>query len=167
MIIAACTCVVAATLSAQDAPRTALMVGTGSRGGLGVLVPISNSVALRASASGSLSSSGGTDAWTAGVGLGGVFYLNTANALKPYVGPGIGFTYSRFSPTGAATKTPSGGVVFGGEYAISRQFGVFGEVGLSYARTTGTSRGPGNSIIDVIPSNFWSTTNGIGFLFHF
>jgi hypothetical protein len=56
-------------------------------------------------------------------------------------------------------------VVFGVEYAISSRFGAFGEVGLAYSRTNGTRLGPANTLVDIIPSNFWSITNGIGLLF--
>jgi hypothetical protein len=162
--IAGCACVAAGALSAQEAPRTALIVG--SRGP-GVLVPVSNSVALRASAAGSLSSFGDSDTWTASVGLSGVFYRNTVDALKAYVSPGIGFTYSRSSPGEAVSNTPNGSVVFGAEYAVSSRFGAFGEVGLVYSRTSGTRLGQNGVAIDFTPTNVWSTTNGIGLLFRF
>lgn len=157
-----CACLGAGTLTAQEAPRKALVLGLR---GPGIYLPISNSAALRAEAAVSYSSSGNFSNWAEGVALSGVFYLSTFDALRTYWGPRIGFTYS--APGGAHSQVASGSVYYGAEYSLSRRFGVFGEAGVTYARTTGTRLGPSGEQIPIEPGNSTSTFSGVGLLLHF
>jgi len=159
-----CICLFAGTLTAQEPLRKALVMGLH---GPGLYMPITSSAALRADGLVSVSSSGGNDVWTESLNLSGLFYLSTSDALKTYVGPRVGYTYSAPSSAPAHTGTVSGSVFFGTEYSLGRAFGVFGEMGLTFSRTTGARVGPANDAIALVPSNFASTFSGVGLLLHF
>jgi opacity protein-like surface antigen len=150
-------------LAAQDTNRVALVVGLH---GLGVLVPISSTTAVRLDGALSKTSTGDFHAWNESVGMSALFYLRSWDALRSFVGPRVSYSYS--SSTGGATaKTWTGQLFVGAEYALGRRFGVFGEAGLSYGRTTSTRVSPTNEIFPTTPSTSWSTMNGVGLLFRF
>jgi hypothetical protein len=158
-------CLIAGTASAQAETRKALIMGLH---GPGFQVPLSNSVALRADGSVSLSASQGIDNWTGNLGLSGVFYQSASSDLRTYVGPRIGYTYAAPSSGIAHTGTVSGSLFFGAEYSLGHRFGTFGEVGATYARTTGTRvNSQTNTAIDTPPINFASTFTGVGLLLKF
>ena len=160
-----CMCLFAEVLTAQEPLRKALVMGLH---GPGLYVPISSSAALRADAGVSVSATQGIDVWTGTVGVSGVFYESTSDALKTYVGPRIGYTYSAPSSGIAHTGTVAGSLFFGAEYSLSRRFGAFGEAGVTYTRTTGTRvNSQTNTAIDLAPSNSASTFTGVGLLLHF
>ena len=146
-------------LVAQDTSRVALVIGLH---GPGVLLPISSTTAFRLDGSVSRSGTSDVHVWNEGLGMSALFYLQRWDALRTFIGPRV--SYSVLSGTGT-TKTWSGQVFFGTEYALGRRFGVFGELGLSYARTTGTRVGIAGESIPVVPSTFWFTTSGVGLLF--
>lgn len=105
-------------------------------------------------------------AWTAGVGGSALWYVRTIERLRVYVSPRV--IYSRGSnrtepglqgSTGSnATTTDSRGFTgsgsIGAQYTPHDRFGLFGEVGVSYSRQTGDTRGI------VGPSE--STTSSVG-----
>ena len=159
-----CTCLAAGTLTAQEGPHKALVMGLN---GPGLYFPISNSAALRAEGAISYSSSGGLDNWTESLALSGMFFQSTSDALKMYLGPRVGFTH--YAPSGGAAheETLSGSLFFGTEYSLSGRFSVFGEAGLTYFRTTGSRLGVGNNTIQLNPTNSASIFNGVGVLLHF
>jgi hypothetical protein len=87
-----------------------------------------------------------SDTTALGVAISGLFYVARKDSLRPYVSPR--FTYSRTSVSGTTdngtiigpTTTDSvvssyaGSLSFGAQYSLGRRFGVFGELGGSYAR---------------------------------
>ena len=159
-----CICVAAARLTAQEAPRKALVMGLN---GPGLFVPISGSAALRAEGSVSHFWTGGTGNWIEGLALTGVVYVNTSDAVKMYVGPRVSFTYQATSGTNAHTQVLGGSLYFGAEHSLSSRFGVFGESGLTYARQSGNRLGQDNAAFPLPPSNTVSTFNGLGILLRF
>jgi hypothetical protein len=150
-------------LAAQDTNRVALVVGLH---GPGVLVPVSSTTAFRLDGAVSKTSTGDIDAWNETVGMSALFYLGSPDVLRSFIGPRVSYSYSSGSG-GATGKTWSGQLFFGAEYALGRRCGVFGEVGLSYARTTATRIGPSGETIPTMPSTSWSTMNGVGLLYRF
>ena len=151
-------------LDAQDTSHVALVFGLH---GPGVLVPVSSKTAVRLDAAVSKSSSGGLDTWNESVGMSALFYLQRWDALRTFVGPRVSYSHSKFGGGPATSTTWSGQGLFGTEYTLARRFGVFGEVGLSYARTTGTRVTVTNQAIPLAPNTQWSTTSGVGLLFRF
>jgi len=150
-------------LAAQDTNHVALIVGLH---GPGVLVPISSTTAFRLDGNISKTSTGDLDVWNESVGLSALFYLRSSDALRSFVGPRVSYSYSGGSG-GVAGKTWSGQLFVGAEYALGRRFGVFGEAGLSYGRTTATRIGPAGETIPITPTTSWSTMNGVGLLYRF
>jgi hypothetical protein len=144
---------------AQDAPKVGLTMGY--PGSIGVLWRVADRVAVRPEIT--LSRSTGeargsdlagvapssTDESTGvGAGISALFYVRRSDALRAYVSP-------RFAYTRASTSASTGGSTvvalstsnstfqsyltsgsFGAQYALGRRFGVFGEVGVSYSRTS-------------------------------
>jgi hypothetical protein len=84
-----------------------------------------------------------------GAGVSALLYLAKGEALRAYVAPR--FAYSRATAssdrdlpiqipvpllTGSTTSTYTVSGSIGAQYSIARRFGVFGEVGLAYGRST-------------------------------
>jgi hypothetical protein len=153
----------ATRVAAQDTNRAALVIGLH---GPGVLIPISSTTAFRLDGTLSESSTGDLHVWNESVGMSALFYFRSSDALRSFVGPRVAFLNSSGSG-GASAKTWSGQLFFGAEYALGRRFGVFGEAGLSYGRTTGTRVGPAGESVPIVPSTFWSTVSGVGLLYRF
>ena len=136
------------------------------------------------------SSSTSNDASVVGVGLSALFYAGKWDNVRTYVSPRI--TYTRLTTTidyccyfvDFAVPTPtlespisfrapapekatssmfSGAGSFGAQYSMSSKFSLFGEVGLSYSRTTG----PEWNIYSKTKSTSWSTRTGVGIVFYF
>jgi len=149
-------------LAAQDTNHVALVIGLH---GPGVLVPISSTTALRLDGTFSESSAGASQTWNESVGMSALFYLGRPDALRSFVGPRVSFSNS--SSGSAHAKTWSGQLFFGAEYALGRRFGVFGETGLSYGRTSGTRLGPAGDAVPFGASTLWSTVSGVGLLYRF
>jgi hypothetical protein len=110
------------------------------------------------------------DQWNVGVGASGLFYVAQWDALRTYVSPR--FQYTRGSVTGMSGPTQtdfqsnqylvSGS--FGAQYALSRRFAVFGELGLGFSKSSTTSTQPGSGTSD---TNAWSTRSGVGIVVYF
>ena len=147
---------VPSAVHAQDTPKVGVTMGYPSA--VGILWHVADSVALRPevtltrssgeSNGNDLSPTVTTDGTTAvGVSIGALFYLGRKDAFRPYISPK--FSYSRSSTSSAVNSNtilgPStsestlsayaGAASVGGQYALGRRFGVFGEVGLAYTRT--------------------------------
>ena len=146
-------------LAAQDSSRVSLVIGLH---GPGVLISSSRDVAFRFDGTVSESSSSGIDVWSGTIGMSGLFYLRSWDALRSYVGPRVSYSYTG---SGANTKTWSGQFFFGTEYALGRRFGLFGELGPSYGRSTGTRVAFTGETVPTPSTTFWSIASGVGLLF--
>jgi opacity protein-like surface antigen len=118
-----------------------------------------------------------SDGWTVGVGASGLFYMRKSDGLSTYVSPRVMYTRSVSSTsssnaTGSLLPQPtefrnSGYLAsgsFGAQYALGRRFGVFGEIGLAYSRSTNSNN---LSVAGNNSSRTISTRSGAGVLFYF
>ncbi len=86
-----------------------------------------------------------TDSFSTGIGVGALFYLSTTDRLRTYISPRINYVRTSIDTNAPFTpdleRTLDGFQVagsFGGQFAVSDRFSVFGEVGLAYSKTTTT-----------------------------
>lgn len=128
--------------------------------------------------------SSSSDHTVVGVGLSALFYVGRWDNLRTYVSPRITYTRATstvdtpitFAPitlfpisTPATEKITnsyySGAGSFGAQYSLSPKFGVFGEVGLDYRRSTT----PGSSTFSETETKAtnWGTRSGVGVVFYF
>ena len=165
------TLVGARAARAQEPDQVGLTIGYPAS--VGVIWHVSDRFALRPEVSLSQSSGDATtgsvgsvfqvssDSWQIGVGLSALFYVRQWDALRAYVSPR--FSYARTQATSTTTSpvyatsltdlTSSTYLVagsFGGQYSLSRRFGLFGEVGLGYTKANSTSSG-GTSFVSALP----------------
>jgi hypothetical protein len=107
-----------------------------------------------------------TESWSVGVGVSAVFYISKHDALRTYLSPRWGYTRSSADGSSSIpsvisvlsnTHSQTVGGAFGAQYALSRKFNIYGEVGLSYSHTTL----PGSDILNVI-SRTDTTQSSIG-----
>lgn len=176
---------------AQESPRVGLTMGYPVS--IGVIWHVGDRVALRPelsfshasseSASGpspfSLTSTSETT--VVGVAVSALFYVRKWDALRAYVSPRFGYTRSSGSsttnevivgvpelPVNQALSTAASSYLvtgsFGVQYGLGQRFGVFGELGYGYTRSSSSNGGL---------SAFQLTTNGtgtrtaVGVLFYF
>ena len=148
-IVALGACVMAvgtARAGAQEKGQAGITMGYPAS--VGVLWHVSDRVAIRpecsfswtdGSSAGIIASS--TQFWSFGTGVSALFYAPAHDNLRTYVSPR--FTYTRSqgdSDTSASTTTAySFAGMFGAQYALGRRFGIFGEVGVGYARQGGST----------------------------
>lgn len=145
----AATLVVSAPALAQQKGQVGLVMGYPAS--VGVQFQVSDGVALRpevtfSTASGTSTYSGDfmvgesdSDAAAFGIGFKALFYLKQWDSLRAFVTPG--FVYGRATTTNtlatnSAKSTSSSYQVlgsFGAQYALSRRFGILGEVGIQYS----------------------------------
>jgi len=179
--------------NAQDRGRLGLTVAYPAS--VGLLWPVSKTVALRPEVSGSLRSSetkqtsesgevspyGSGDSRALAVGLSGLFYVREWEALRPYLAPR--FAYSRSITTSVASNltresesVTSDYLVagsFGLQYSLGRRFTIFAEVGVGYDRVNSSTRaylpGTGVTVGSVTDATSWTIgpKSGIGAIFHF
>ena len=144
---------------------------------VGVLWHLSERVAIRPEFSFSNSDSSSAallDAssqfWTLGTGVSVLFYTPVRDNLRTYVAPRFSYirTHGDSNITTSTTTSYSIAGMFGAHYSLGRRFGVFGEVGLGYARLTGSS------MSDLIPqtritnhSDSIGTRSGVGVVLYF
>ena len=164
------------TASAQDQGKLGITMGYPAS--VGVVWPVTETVAIRPELSfaGSSSDSSGSafeseaDGWAVGTGVSALFYLRKYDNLRTYFTPR--FTYSRttstvtsssFTNTESTSTSTSTGLAgsFGAQYSLGDKFAVFGEVGLGFNHSTGkssttTSKASGNS---------WGSRTGVGVIF--
>src|SRR4051812_20928962 len=178
--------------SAQDEPRLGITMGYPAS--LGLIWRISDGLALRPELSFSTSSNeliattslttGGStaatsvntnDNWQLGIGLSALFYLSKHDALRAYVTPRWSYTRasSESTNTPSTLVTSSTGNVnalsgsFGAEYALSRRFSVFGEVGLGYTHTTNDPTGTPGILTTSSTSHVFGARSGAGVALYF
>lgn len=162
--------------SAQD-KKVGLTMGYPSS--IAVVWHLSDKVALRpelslAGGSVETSTSGfsfDTDTNAIGTGISALFYLNTADKLRPYVSPRFTYTHSTTeqdlsSITNSSTKGTSnstgGQGSFGVQYYVSDRFAAFGELGVGFAHsesTTGLTPTKGTGWT-------WGTRSAVGIVFY-
>jgi hypothetical protein len=121
------------------------------------------------------------ESWQVSTGLSALFYVSKHDALRTYVSPR--WAYSRTSSSsnsgiadlGSFGSTGSSHTVtgsFGAQYALGRRFNVFGEVGLSFSRSTTTPRdlttglGFVTTTSGAVSRNF-GTRSGVGVILYF
>ncbi len=119
--------------------------------------------------------------WVVGVGASALLYLVKGDALRTYVSPR--FTYARSTTTvespvvpilgtaptrATTTTTPSYGASgsVGAQYSFAKRFGVFGEVGVGYTRTTSSSS-PSNISQTETTSTSIGLRSGVGVILFF
>src|SRR3954471_1756262 len=129
--------------NAQDAGRVGLT--TGYPGSIGILWHISERSAVRPEFSFSTNSSSSqslvdatSDFSSISTGISVLFFSPVRDNLKLYVSPRFGYTRTTGSSeiTESTTDMYSIGGMFGGHYALSRRFAVFGEAGFQYTHQT-------------------------------
>lgn len=118
--------------------------------------------------------------WNTAVGVSGLFYMGGWDDLRTYLSPRV--AYSRSTSSSSSTFTASEvdtssyqtSGSFGARYTLGRHFGVFGEVGLSYTRTTSTSslsvpnlRVALTPFRDEVRAHSVSSRSGIGVIVYF
>ena len=157
---------------AQEHGETGLTMGYPASVGL-VWQP-SDSFALRpefsfATTSIDSSSTGLRDSNSLGVGLSGLFYVGKWESLSTYVSPR--FVYNRLStsPSGGSTQSNAYSVTgsFGTQYALSRRFGVFGEVGIGYSHGHQEFETSSTFLNSTIDTDSWNTRTGVGLMLYF
>jgi hypothetical protein len=119
------------------------------------------------------------DSWLVSTGLSALLYLSKHDALRTYVSPR--WAYSRVSSNttsgiaefGSFSSTGSSHTVagsFGAQYALGRRFNVFGEVGLSFSRSTTSPRDlAGQSLVTSsgAVSRTFGARSGVGVVLYF
>jgi hypothetical protein len=155
---------VAPAASAQDDPKVGITMGYPAS--VGVMWQVNDRVALRPEFNvqkasgeststiaislssvvpGSVVSVTTSESWQFSAGVSALFYLSTHDALRTYVSPR--WAYTRTSNTNSSSTIPSLSLSttasgqsfagsFGAQYALGRRFGVFGEVGIVFSRST-------------------------------
>jgi hypothetical protein len=130
------------TAAAQDTGKVGITMGFPAS--VGVIWHATHKVAVRPDSSFARNTTEGsvsTTTWTLGMGVSALFYVSASDRVRTYVSPRYSYTRASASSTqGAisdATVNGSGfSGSFGAEFAASSRFGVFGEVGITYARQT-------------------------------
>ena len=111
------------------------------------------------------------DSWQVSVGVSALFYLSKGDALRTYLSPR--WAYSRSSSNSSSSEPAlddSGSVFrtsaqslsgsFGAQYAISRRFSVFGELGGTFTHVTDVPQESSSS--SIVVSNLTTTARGVG-----
>ncbi len=118
-----------------------------------------------------------TDTWSVGVGVSALFYISKHDALRTYLSPRWGYTQSSADSSSSNvpllavlsdTHSQTVGGSFGAQYALSRRFNVYGEVGLSYSHTTL----PASNALEMISrteatASSLATRGGVGVVLYF
>jgi len=148
--------------SAQDTPKVGVTISAPSA--IGIVWQIADRIAVRPeitlsrnSAESSQNDPVGSalvtsdDSYAVGAGIGALFYVGRWDALRTYLLPRFSYTRSSTSaainnnsilgPTSSESRSSSYQTSgsFGGQYTFGRHFGLFGELGLAYARTNATA----------------------------
>jgi len=114
------------------------------------------------------------DNWQASIGVSALFYVSKHDALRTYVSPRWAYTRVSSESGGVGSISSSSGNVntvtgsFGAQYALSRRFSVFGEVGAGYSRTTNKpTGGPVSSFATASTTDSVATRSGAGVVLYF
>jgi hypothetical protein len=177
-------CVCASGAAAQDSGTVGVTMGYPAS--FGLIWRVTDTLAIRPelSLAGTSSTSESITATTSSLesdghaiatGASALFYVARFDQLRTYVSPR--FSYARTTNSGTITNSfglpPSntkttatawgGSGSFGAEYALSKKFSAFGEIGLGVTRTTVKS----NTSVAQQHSTAWSTRSGVGVIFYF
>jgi hypothetical protein len=117
-----------------------------------------------------LVSTSSNDQTVVSVGVSALFYLKEWDKARTYVSPRYAYSHTSVTSESIATSevTTNSHLVagsFGAQYSLGTHFAVFGEVGLTYSHSSGSS---GSSVITVdINTNSVSTRSGAGVILYF
>jgi len=173
----------AGVAAAQDEPTVGLTMGYPAS--VGVLWHVTDRVALRPDvtwnrnttestlATGVGSSQTTLDGRSLGLGLSVLLTVGEWEDVRAYVSPR--FDYARTTSTIALALTASesdasvygAGLAFGVQYTPARRFGVYGEAGLGYTRSTNEVSTSGLSIAPTTTSTGLGLRSGAGVVFYF
>ena len=174
--------VTAAPAAAQEKGQVGLVMGYPAS--VGVQFQASDGVAIRpevtfSTASAKTSYTGdftepvsNSDGTAFGIGLKALFYLKKWDSLRAFVTPG--FVYARSTTTNKystnSTKSTSNNYQivgsFGAQYALSRRFGLLGEVGLQYSDVENDYRLPDGTSGTSSSSKSFGTRAAVGVVFY-
>ena len=165
------------TAFAQEKGQVGITMGYPSS--VGVVWHVSDKLAVRpelsfaqssseVTVSGLPSGTANTDGWNFGTGVSGLFYVRTQDQLHLYVSPR--WTYSRVTSNSVASDitATSWSIAgsFGAQYALSRHFAAFGELGLAYTHARATST-PVLPISSEAVGHTTGTRTGVGVIVYF
>ena len=108
------------------------------------------------------------DNWQASIGVSALFYVSKHDALRTYISPRWAYTRIASESEGVGSISSASGNVnnvtgsFGAQYALSRRFSVFGEVGIGYTHTTNAPMGALSSFATASSTNAVATRSGAG-----
>lgn len=166
--------------AAQEADGGRIGLTMGYPTGIGIIVPLSERVAVRPEftisfSSGESTSSSTTtvstnDGWGIGGGLSGLFYLSTHDQLRTYLTPRVTYTRTRVDsgasgsanvPTETVNSSYSVAGSVGVEYRLQRRVAMFGELGYGYSRSEAVFSGVGTRTVTVTRTSGLRTGVGI------
>jgi hypothetical protein len=141
---------------------------------LGLFWQVSEKVALRPEISFSISDFSSnsnanlaTSSWTVGFGASALFYITNDDKLRTYVAPRFTYTHSGSDSSGSVAGSTNDSYLvaglFGGQYALSDRFAVFGEVGVGYTHSINQNEFSGSKLTQ----NNVNTRTGIGAILFF
>jgi outer membrane protein W len=156
------------TAAAQDTGKAGITMAFPAS--MGVIWHATDKVAVRPDFSFARNTNEGsisTTTWTLGTGVSALFYMSTSDRVRTYVSPRYSYTRASASSTqGSISDTTVNGSSFSGsfgaELSASSRFGVFGEVGVTYARQT-TKPGIAGT---VFKGTSTGTRAGVGIIFY-
>ena len=144
---------------------------------IGVLWHVSDRVAIRPEFSFSRTDSSSASIvaadsqfWSLGTGIAALFYAPVHDNLRTFVSPRFSYTRTKGDSniTTSTTTSYSFAGMFGAQYSLGRRFGVFGEIGFSYARQTGSATTELLSLSRIAShSNSIGTRSGVGVVLYF
>ena len=174
--------VAAAPASAQEKGQVGLVMGYPAS--VGVQFHLSDGVALRpevtvSTVSGTatynsdfVEAKSNTDSTAFGFGFKALFYLKKWDSLRAFITPGFVYarsdtasTYSLNSGTSASNSYQILGS-FGAQYALSRRFGILGEVGVQYSDVENDSTLPDGTSGTSSSSKSFGTRAAVGVVFY-
>jgi hypothetical protein len=155
---------VAPAARAQDRGQTGITFGPNA---VGLIVHAPDRVAIRPEVLLSKTWNDTEDITTWNTGVSALLYVARWDALRTYVAPRI--LYARTSQSGTPMSVGSFydfSGAFGAQYSLHRRFGVYGEVGVAFRRSTGTATL--SAITTSQPAVYGaSTRSGVGAIFYF
>jgi len=178
LIAAMSACVIVAGAVPADAQEKGQAgITMGYPASIGLLWHLSDRVAIRPEFSFTNSDSSSASIvsadsrfWSLGTGVSALFYSAAHDNLRTYVSPRFSYTRthgdSNITTTTATSYSVAG--MFGAQYSLGRRFGVFGEIGVGYARQTGSTATELVGLTRVAShSDSIGTRSGVGVVLYF
>jgi outer membrane protein W len=142
---------------------------------IGVIWHASPAVAVRPDFTFSTSHSEGssveTDSWSIGAGVSALFYVGSSDRVRPYVSPRVSYTRGSSEANAGTFESSNRGWgfsgSFGAEYTPASKFGVFGEVGVGFTRSTAESNVSFGGTENETKSRGAGMRAGVGVIFYF